>query len=107
MVAVDLQVFVGIQETLDKLISRLDGIKSIERDRVLDTGVMSVEGENIIDSHTDELLQSECAVQRFPRSTLGLNTLIEIGHDHCDPAGFAADSSDHTFQVLEMIGIRL
>ena len=103
MLIIDLKVIDAAQKTFDELISRLYGVKTVERDRVHDAGIMRVEGDDIVDAHADQLLQRDRAVKRFACGALVLAALIEIGHDHGDPAGFTADRSDRSLEVLIVV----
>ena len=103
MVAVDLQVVHCVQKAFDELVSRLDGVKAVERNGVLYAGVVSIKGNDIVDTHAGELLQGDRAVQGFTRGSLGLKAFIQIGHDDRDAAGFSADCSNYTLEVGEMI----
>ena len=81
-------------QTLDELIDRHDGVETVQRDGVLDTGIVCIEGDNIVNAHPDQLLQRDCAVQRLTHGALMLPALVQIRHDDGDPAGFAADSGN-------------
>ena len=103
MIAVDLQVVNRAEKSLDELIGGLNRVKSVQRNGILDAGIMRVEGDNVVDAHADQLLQCNCAVERFPCGPLGLKTLIQVGHNDRDPAGFPADRGDHTLEVGKVI----
>ena len=103
MLIIDLKVIYTAQKALDELIGRLYGVEAVERDRVHDAGIVRVEGDDIVDAHADQFLQRDRAVKRFARCALVLAALIEIGHDHGDPAGFSADRSDRSLEVLIVI----
>ena len=103
MIAVDFQVIVSVQQSFYELIGGLHSVETVERNRVLNTGVMSVESDDVVDTHSYEFLQRDRAVQRFPGCALRLEALIEIRHDDSDSTGLALDSRDHTFEVGEMV----
>ena len=63
MIGVDFQILYIAQQTLDELVSRLDGFKAMQRDCVLYSGTMCVEGDNVVNAHLNQLLQSKCAVK--------------------------------------------
>ena len=63
MVTVNPQIFFYTQKTLDKLVCWRNGLKAVQRDRILYARVMRVKGDNIIHAHIDEFLKSDCAVQ--------------------------------------------
>ena len=64
---------------------------------------MRVKSENVVDTHAHELLKRDRAVEGLPGGALLLAALIEIRHDHSDPAGLSADGSDDPLEVLEVI----
>ena len=103
MVTVDLQVIYGTQKSLDELVSRLNSVKTVERDCVLHSGIVSIKGDDIVHAHTGKFLQSDRAVQGFTGGSLGLKTLIQIGHNDCDTACLSAYCSYYALEVGKMI----
>ena len=63
----------------------------------------SVRGDDILNTHIDQLMKCIGTVKRLSSDTFVLATLIEIWHDHVDSAGFSAYSGDNTLHILEMI----
>ena len=103
VVAVDLKIRNVAKKTLDKLVSRLYSLKSVDRDRILYPRVMGIEGDNVVDTHIDELLQCQCTVQGFPAAALVLTALIEERHDNSDAFGLAAHCRNDSLQILIMV----
>ena len=103
VIAVDLKILHGAEQTFDKLIGRLHSFKAAERDSILYSRVMCVECDDVVYAHADELLKCESAVQRFTGTSLVLTALIEERHDDVDTASLSADSGNDPFQILEMI----
>ena len=103
MVAVHLQPRGVLQKSLDELVGRGDGLKAVKGNRVLDAGIVGLEGNDVFHAHVHQLLQSHGAVEGFPGAALVLAAFIQIGHDNRQTAGLAADSRDDALQILEMI----
>ena len=64
---------------------------------------MGIKGDDVVNAHLYQLLQSECAVQGFPCGALVLAAFIKERHDNGNSSCFTADSSDDTLQILIMI----
>ena len=92
-----------VQKTFYKLIGRPYRLKAGERDRVLDSCVVRVEGDDIVNAHPDKLLKSDGAVKGFSAASLMLPAFVEEGHNDGDPPRLSADSGDDPLQILEMI----
>ena len=103
VVFVDLEIVYAAEEPFDELISRLDSVKAVQRDRVHDAGIIGVKGDDVVDAHAYQFLERDGAIEGFSGSALVLAALIEVGHDHGDPARLAADGSDHSLEVLIVI----
>jgi len=103
MFVVDLQIRYGTKQRFQELISRHEIIKTGQRNCILYTRIMSVESDNIGNTHTNQLLQSHCTVQRFTFAAFMLSSFIQERHNNVDTVSFSCSSSDDTFQILEMI----
>ena len=101
--AVDGQIRIAAEDVLDELVGGADGLKARHRHRVLHARVVGVEGDDIGDAEVLELLQHAGAVHGFAAVPLDLPSLVEVGHDHVDPAALAARSRDDPLQIHEMI----
>ena len=75
----------------------------MQRNRVLDTRVVSVEGDDVFYAHSSQLLQTKCAVERLSSRPLVLAALIQEWHNDIDSAGFSTDGCDDTLQILEVV----
>ena len=64
---------------------------------------MSVEGDDVVNTHVYKLLQCQSTVQRFTAGTFVLAALVQERHDHGDPLCLSAYGSNDTFQILEMV----
>ena len=85
------------EQSLDKLICSLYRLETMERNGVLHTGIMGVEGDDIVYAHIGQLLKSQRAVQGLSGGTLMLTAFIKEGHDHSESFRFAAACGDDTF----------
>ena len=103
MVIVDLDVIYAVQDAFYELVSRLNGIESVKRDRILYTRIMCIEGDDVVNTHADQLLKCQCAVHGLTCSTSVLTALIQERHDNSDSSCFTICCSDHTFQILIVI----
>ena len=92
-----------IKKSLDELVGWLYSLKTMKRSRILYTGIMCIKGDNILNTHIDQLMKCIGTVKRLSSDTFVLAALIEIWHDHVDSAGFSAYSGDNTLHILEMI----
>ena len=95
--------FVPLQQCLEDLIAGHDALKAGGGNGVLDAGIVGVEGQDVVNAHADQLLQSDGAVQGLLSGTDLLSGLVEIGHDDGDAPGLAAGSGDDPLEVGEMI----
>ena len=75
----------------------------MKRSCVLYTGIVCIKCNDILYTHAGELLKCGSTVERFAADTFALAAFIEIRHDDIDSAGFAADCSNGTLQILEVI----
>ena len=103
MLSVDPKIRHIAQQALDELIDRLDGIKAVQGDGVLNAGIVGVKGNDIIYAHPDQLLQGDGAVQGFTLAAGLLAAFIKVGHDNGDPPGLAAGGRDHALEIGVMI----
>ena len=92
-----------LQKTLNKLIGRLNCFKTMQRDRILDTRIMRIKGDDVVNTHAYKLLQCDGTVQGFTGSTLMLSAFIKERHDNGDSSGLSANSCNDTLQILIMI----
>ena len=103
MIGIQCEILYVAKQSFDELVSGPHRLETVQRDGVLDPGVMCVKGDNIVDTHVDEFLQGDGAVQRFSGSALMLSALIQERHDDSDSSGFTADRGDDPLEVLVVV----
>ena len=103
MFIVDMESFLMFEKSLDKLVSRLDGLKTVKRCSVLYTGIVCIKGDDVFYAHAGQFLKCRSTVQGFTAGTLALAALIKVWHDNVDTACLTADSCNHTLQILEVV----
>ena len=96
MVVIDHKVRGGAEDRLDELVGRAHRLKTGERNRILHTGVVGLEGDDIFNAERHELLEGMGGIQGFADGTHLDAALVEVGHDHVDAVSFGADRTDHT-----------
>ena len=84
----------GVMQRLDHLVMRKNIFKAAVGDRVLNSGVMSVERNNVGDAHIHKFSKRDCAVERFSGSAAVLAPFVEHRHNDGDAAGFSACGAD-------------
>ena len=75
-VLVNMKTRSSFEKSFDKLIYRLNCLKSVKRDSVLYTWVVGIEGNDVIHTHFGKLLKSQSTVQRFTSVSLMLTSFI-------------------------------
>ena len=103
MILVELHIRCIAQNIFDELVSRLNGFESMQRNRVLYTRIVGVEGDNVLYAHRGQLLQAECAVERLSSGSFMLTAFVQEWHNNIDSTGFSTDSCNDTLQILEMV----
>ena len=63
VVGIELKILNMCKKTFDKLISRLYRLKTVERYSVLDSGVVSIKCDDVINTHIYKLLKSQSTVK--------------------------------------------
>ena len=76
MLCIDLQILYILAQCLNELVSRLHGLEAVQRDRVLYARIVRVKGDDVVNAHIDQFLQSQCAVQRLSCAALVLAAFI-------------------------------
>ncbi len=66
-------------------------------------GIVGIKGNDVGNSHADQLFQCKGTVQRFDLGALVLTALVEKRHDHADTAGLSRGSSNETLQILVVV----
>ena len=103
VVGIKLQIVHVAEQTLDKLIGRLYCFETMQRNRILHTWIMCIKGDDIINTHMNQLLQCKCTVKGFTGCSLVLAAFVEEGHDHSDPSCLTTDCSNDTLQILIVV----
>ena len=103
MILVDMKSLFIIKKSLDELVGWLYSLKTMKRSRILYTGIMCIKGDDILNTHIDQLMKCIGTVKRLSSDTFVLAALIKIWHDYVNSAGFSADGSNDTLHILEMV----
>ena len=103
MLIVNMKSLLMVQKSLDKLIRRLNCLKSMKWSGILNLGVMCIESDNIFNSHIYQFMKGSSTVKRLSSNTLALTTLIKVWHDYIHAAGLSSNSCNYTLQILIMI----
>ena len=103
MLIVNVKSLLMVQKSLDKLIRRLNCLKSMKWSGILNLGVMCIESDNIFYPHIYQFMKGCSTVKRLSSNTLALTTLIKVWHDYIHTACFSSNSCDYTLQILIMI----
>ena len=94
---------ITIKDLTDELIGGIEIIKAVDRNRILNTAVVCVKGNDRLNTHLCQLLKCLCTVQRLICHTDILTSLIQIRHDNCDPSWRTATCHDNSLQIHKMI----
>lgn len=62
IVLINMKVRDSFKQTFDKLIDRLNRLKSLQGNGILDSGIVGVKGDDIVHAHAGQLLQGQSAV---------------------------------------------
>ena len=92
-----------LDECLDHLVRGTDAVKAGQRNRILNTGVMCIKGDDVGNAHRDEFLQAHCTVEGFACRALVLSAFVQHRHDDGNSSCLTADSTDDTLQICEMV----
>ena len=103
MVAVDLEIGQLAQQRLEHLVGGMHVFKAGARDRILHSGVVGVEGDDVVDAHRGQFLKRHGAVQRLAGGAAVLTAFIEVRHDDRDALGLLALGGDDALEVLEVV----
>ena len=98
-VLIDYDIRHASDQRLDHLVGGSDVVKAVQRDRVTNSGVVCIEGDDVGNTHRAQLLQHQRAVQRFSCLSAVLSALIEHGHDDGDSSCLTRNSSNDALKV--------
>ena len=103
MILIDDQIIFHIQKGTDELIGRSEVIKSVQRSRILHSGIVGIEGDEIIHTHISQFCEHIGTVQRFPAGSSVLASFIQEGHDDIDALCLSGGCRNHPFQILIVV----
>ena len=63
MIGINLKVMYVVQKTLNELICRLYRLETVERYSILNSGVVSIKGDDVVYAHIYKLLKSQCTIK--------------------------------------------
>ena len=72
-----------------ELVRRIEVVEAVQRNRILDSRVVCIEGKDVGDAHVNQFLKRQGAVQGFTLRALVLAALIQERHDDIDTVGLA------------------
>ncbi len=101
--SVRMEIRSGPEDSLDELVNRLVIFETVQRDRILDPGIMGVKSNDLIHPHGNEFLKCHGTVQGLPAFALELPAFVKIRHNDGDTSCLAAGSGDDSLEVLKMI----
>ena len=103
LIGVDFDIGIILKHSLDHLIRASDVLKAVKRDGILYSRVVRIEGDEVGNTHIDELLKRKSTVERLSTGSLMLSALVEHGHNYADPSCLTAYCADNTLKILEMV----
>ena len=103
MILIDDQIILHIQKGTDELIGRGEVIKAMQRRRILHSGIVGIEGDEIIHAHISQFCEHIGTVQRFPAGSSVLASFIQEGHDDIDALCLSGGCRNHPFQILIVV----
>ena len=90
-------------QRLNELVGGAHIVKAAKGHGILHTGIVCIKGDDVLHTHSLQLLQHQCTVKRLASGALVLTPLIQHGHDHRYAARLACNGSDHTLEIGKMI----
>ena len=91
------------EHRLEHLIRRHYVIKTHQRNCIAYSRVVSVNGDNIGNAHSLELLKRYCAVEGLTIASSVLASAVKQRHDHIDTVGLSACRLDNSHQIHVVI----
>ena len=67
------------------------------------SGIMSVKGDDVTDTHILKFLKHNCAVEGFSAGFSVLSSAVKHGHNNGDSCRFATSGTDDALQVSKML----
>ena len=87
MILVDADGLIMLENCLHKLIGGHEVVQTGKGDGILHPRIMGVKGNNVMNTHMNQLFQGHGAVQGFPVGPLMLPAFIKEWHNHVNPVG--------------------
>ena len=103
MLRINLKVRLSTEKTLYKLICRLYCLKSLRWNSVLNSWVVSIESDDVVNAHACKLLKCKSTVKGLTSCSLMLSALVKERHDNSDSSCLTTYSSNNTLKVLIMV----
>ena len=91
------------QQRLKNLIGGHYVIKAHERHRIHKPGIVSIEGDDVLNSHALQFLQSDRAVEAFTDNAAMLPATVQARHNHSHAMRSASHSLDQPLQIGKVI----
>ena len=103
VVLVNDQIVHRVHQRLHELIRGCEVAEIHEGIDVLDSGVVGVKCDKVLDTQIAELFVHDRGVERLTAASLVLASLIQERHDDVNAARLAVDGRNDSFEILEMI----
>ena len=85
------------------MVSCLNIVKAVKRNRIVNAGIVSVERYYILNAHCHKLLQRHCAVHGFAGGSSVLSAFIKHRHYNGYSSRLAAERRYYALQILVMV----
>ena len=103
MILVDDEVGEILEHCLEHLIARHYVVEAHQRNRVAYSGVVRVNGNDVLNAHSLHLLECNSAVQGLTVASSVLTAAVEQRHDYVDTVRLTACSLDYSHQIHVVI----
>ena len=103
MPTVELEIRRGFQKSPQELVGRHEVVEAAQRNRVADTGIMGVEGDDFGDTVVLKLPERHRRVKRLTAGPLVLTALVQKRHDDADAVRLAVGGGDDPLQILKVV----
>ena len=103
VVLVNVEVLNMCEDRLDELVGAGDVIEAVLRNRIHDTWIMCIEGDEVLNAHRMQLLEHHRTVEGLTAGTLVLAGLIHERHDDVDALRLTGGRCDHTLQIAVVV----
>ena len=103
VVLVNVKVLYMCEDRLDELVGAGNVIEAVLRNRIHDTWIMCIEGDEVLHAHRMKLLEHHRAVKGLTAGALVLTGLIHERHDDIDALRLAGRRCDDALQITVVI----